>query len=79
MSELVNQARGLIKTAGEAIAASTKEPPSATTAMLARIIVSEAKKRHPNNLLLQSIDLDEKIPDWNDISAAMSVVVRVLG
>ena len=47
--------------------------------MLARIIVSEAKKQHPHNLLLQSIDLDAKIPDWNDIRAAMKVVVRTLG
>jgi hypothetical protein len=79
LSELVNQARGLINAAGEAIAASTKEPPSATTAMLARIIVSEAKKQHPNNLLLQSIDLDRNSLDWNDIRAAMKVVVRTLG
>jgi hypothetical protein len=76
MSELAMQAQGLMLQA--AIAASTNEPPSVTTAMLARIIVSEAKKQHPNNLLLQSIDLDENIPDWNDISAAMSVVVRIL-
>ena len=47
--------------------------------MLARTIVSEAKKRRPSNLLLQSIDLDAKIPDWNDIRAAMKVVVRTLG
>jgi hypothetical protein len=47
--------------------------------MLARIIVSEAQKQRPHNLLLQSIALDEKIPDWNDISAAMSVVVKTLG
>jgi hypothetical protein len=77
MSELAMQAQGLMLQA--AIAASTNEPPSVTTAMLARIIVSEAKKQHPNNLLLQSIDLDEKIPDWIDISAAMSVVVKTLG
>jgi len=79
LSELVNQARGLIHTAGEAIAASTKEPPSAATAMLARIIVSEAKKQRPDNLLLQSIDLDRNNLDWNDIRAAMKVVVRALG
>jgi hypothetical protein len=77
MSELAMQAHGLMLQA--AIAASMNEPPSATTAMLARIIVSEAKKRHPDNLLLQSIDLEEKIPDWNDICAAMSVVARTLG
>jgi hypothetical protein len=76
MSELAMQAHGLMLQA--AIAASTNEPPLVTTAMLARVIVSEAKKQHPNNLLLQSIDLDEKIPDWNDISAAMSVVVTTL-
>ena len=79
MSELVNQARGLINAASAAIAASTREPPSATTAMLARIIVSEAKKRRPQNLLIQSIDLDAKVPDWNDVRAAMKVVVRTLG
>ena len=79
MSELVNQARGLIHTAGEAIAASTKEPPSAATAMLARIILSEAKKQRPNSSLLQSIDLDAKVPDWNDIRTAMNVVVMILG
>ena len=79
MPELVNEARGLIKAASAAIAASTREPPSATTAMLARIIVSEAKKQRPDNLLLQSIDLDGKVPDWNDINTAMKVVVRTLG
>ena len=79
MSELVNQAHELINAASKAIAASTREPPSATTAMLARIIVSEAQKRRPHNLLLQSIDLVGKVPDWNDIKAAMKVVVRTLG
>ena len=47
--------------------------------MLARIIVSEAKKLHPHNLLLQSIDLDVDSLDWIDISTAMKVVVRTLG
>jgi len=47
--------------------------------MLARIIVSEAKKQRPDNLLLQSIDLDRNNLDWNDIRAAMKVVVRALG
>ena len=79
MSELVNQARGLINAASAAIAASRREPPSATTAMLARIIVSEAKKQHPHSLLLRSIDLDRKVPNWNDIRAAMKVVLRALG
>jgi hypothetical protein len=79
LSELVDQARGLINAAGEAIAASTNEPPSTATAMLVRIIVSEAKKQRPDNLLLQSIDLDAKPPDWNDIRAAMKVAVRTLG
>ena len=78
LSELVNQAHGLINAASAAIGASTRQPPSATTAMLARIIVSEAKKKHPHNLLLQSIDLDGEVPDWNDIRAAMIVVVRTL-
>jgi len=77
MSELAMQAHGLMLQA--VIAASMNEPLSVTSAMLARIIVSEAKKRHPDNLLLQSIDLDEKSPDWNDISTAMSVVVKTLG
>ena len=47
--------------------------------MLARIIASEAKKKRRHNLLLQSIDLDEKVPDWNEITAAMKAVVRILG
>jgi hypothetical protein len=47
--------------------------------MLARIIVSEAKKQRPHNLLLQSIDLDAEILDWNDIGTAMKVVVRTFG
>ena len=79
MSELVNQAHELINAASAALAAPTREPPSATTAMLARIIVSEAKKQRPDNLLLQSIDLDRNNLDWNDIRAAMKVVVRALG
>jgi len=78
MSELVAEAHRLLNAASAAIAASTREPPSATTAMLARIIVSEAKKRRPQNLLIQSIDLDG-VPDWNDVRAAMKVVVRTLG
>ena len=78
MSELVNQAHELINAANAALAASTRVPPSVTTAMLARIILSEAKKQRPDSSLLQSIDLDEKIPDWNDISTAMNVVVMML-
>ena len=79
MSELVSQARGLINAAGEAIAASTKEPPPATTAMLARTIVSEAQKQRPHSLLLQSIDFDGDSLDWNDIKVAMNVILRTLG
>ena len=79
MPGLVKQARELINAASTAIAASTREPPSATTAMLARIVVSEAKKRRPNNQLLQSIDLDSNSPDWNDINVAMNVIMRTLG
>ena len=79
MPELVDRARALIDAASAAITASTREPPSTTMNILARTIVSEAKKRRPSNLLLQSIDLDAKIPDWNDIRAAMKVVVRTLG
>jgi hypothetical protein len=79
LSELLTQGRGLIDAANAAIAASREEPPSVTTAMLARIIVSEAEKQRPHNLLLQSIDLVGKVPDWNDIRAAMNVVVRTLG
>jgi hypothetical protein len=76
MSELAMQAHGLILQA--VIGASMNEPPSVTTAMLARIIVSEAKKLRPDDLRLQSLDLDSKSPDWNDISAAMNVVVKTL-
>ncbi len=79
MSELVAEAHRLINAASAAIAAFRREPPSATTSMLARIIDSEAQKQRPHNLLLQSIDLDGKVPDWNDIRAAMKVVVRTLG
>jgi hypothetical protein len=79
LSELIDQARGLINAASAAITAPTREPPSSATAMLARIIVSEAKKLHPHNLLLQSIDLDVDSLDWIDISTAMKVVVRTLG
>ena len=79
MSELVSQARGLINAANRAIVASTREPPSANTAMLARIVVSEATKQRPHSLLLQSIDMDGDSLDWNHINAAMKVVVRTLG
>jgi hypothetical protein len=52
MSELVAEAHRLINAASAAIAASTREPPSAATAMLARKIVSGARKECPHNLLL---------------------------
>ncbi len=78
MSELVNQARGLINAASAAIAASTRQPPSSTSALLARIIVSEAKKQRPNDAAIQSIELEETIPAWNDINVAMNVIVRIL-
>ncbi len=79
MSELVNQARGLINAASAAIAASRREPPSTATAMLARKIVSKAQKQRPHSLLLQSIDLHGDSLDWNDINVAMNVVLRALG
>jgi len=47
MSELVAEAHRLLDAASAAITASTREPPSTTTAMLARKIVSEAKKQRP--------------------------------
>jgi hypothetical protein len=78
MSELKNQARGLINAASKAIAASRREPPSTATAMLARKIVSEAQKQRPHSLLLQSIDLHGDSLDWNDINVAMNVIVRNL-
>ena len=78
MSELVTQAHGLIKAASAAIAASRKEP-SASLTLLARMIVSEAKKQRPNDSAIQSINLEGNIPDWNDISAAMNVIVKTLG
>jgi len=78
MSELVNQARGLINAASAAIAASTREPPSTTSALLARIILTEAKKQRPNDPAIQSINLEENIPAWNDINVAMNVIVRTL-
>jgi hypothetical protein len=78
MSELVNQARGLISAASAAIAAPTRKSPSITTVVSARIIVSEAKKKRPNDAAIQSIDLEGNIPDWNEISAAMNVIVKTL-
>ena len=78
MSELVTQAHGLINAASAAIAASRKEP-SASLTLLARMIVSEAKKQCPNDSAIQSINLEGNIPDWNDISAAMNVIVKTLG
>src|SRR5438445_93783 len=47
LSDLITQARGLINEASAAKAASRREPPSATTAMLARIIVSELRNSVP--------------------------------
>ncbi len=78
MSELVNQARGLINAASAAIAASTRQPPSTASALLARIILTEAKKQRPNDPAIQSINLEENIPAWNDINVAMNVIVRTL-
>jgi len=46
--------------------------------MLARIILSEAKKQRPNDATIQSIDLEGNIPAWNDINVAMNVIVRTL-
>jgi len=79
LAELVMQARELITVASAAIAASTRELPSANIAILARIIVSEAQKQRPHSLLLESIDLHGDSLDWNDINAAMNVIVRTLG
>ena len=79
MSELVIQARELINAAGAAIAAATREPPSANMAMLARIIVSEAQKQRPHSRLLQSINLHGDSLDLNDINVAMNIIVRTLG
>ena len=78
LPELVKQARGLITAASAAIAASTRQPPSTTSTLLARIIVTEAKKQRPNDAAIQSIDLEENIPAWNDINVAMNVIVRIL-
>jgi hypothetical protein len=79
MCELVAEAYRLINAASAAIVASKKEPPSDCSAVLARIIVSEGKKQCPTDALIQSIDLEENILDWNDISAAMNVIVKALG
>ena len=76
---LATRARRLIHAASAARKASRKAPPSASSAILARIIVSEAKKQYPNEAVLQSINLEENILDSNDISAAMNVVVKTLG
>ncbi len=78
MSELVAEAHRLLNAASAAIAASTREPPSTSTAMLARIIVTEAKKQRPHDTAIQSIDLEGNILDWNEINAAMNVIVRAL-
>ena len=77
MSDLVTQARGLINAAGAAMAASWKEPSPYST-LLAGIIVSEAKKQRPDDAVIQSIDLEGNNPDWKEISAAMSVIVKAL-
>jgi hypothetical protein len=37
------------------------------------------RKQRPDGAEIQSIDLEGKIPDWNEIIAAMNVVVRTLG
>ena len=78
MSELSTQARGLINTASAAIAASTRQPPSTTSALLARFIVAEAKRQRPNDAAIQRIDLEGNIPAWNDINVAMNVIVSTL-
>ncbi len=77
MSELVTQAHGLINAACAGIAASRNEPPASLT-LLARMIVSEAKKQRPDDVAIQSIDLEGKSPDWNEISTAMNVIVKTL-
>ena len=61
MPELANQARKLINAVNAATTASWKEPSPYLT-MLARIIVSEAKKHRPDDATIQSIDLEGNIP-----------------
>jgi len=78
MSELVTQARGLINAASVAIAASKRDPPSIASALLARFIVTEAKRQRPNDAAIQRIDLEENILAWNDINVAMNVIMRTL-
>ncbi len=78
MSELVNQARGLIDAASAAIASTKREPPSTGSTLLARLIVNEAKRQRPNDAAIRGIDLEGNIPAWNDINVAMNVVVRTL-
>jgi hypothetical protein len=78
ISELVTQAHGLINAACAGIAASRNEPPASLT-LLARMIVSEAKKQRPDDAAIQSIDLEGQIPDWNEVSAAMNIVVKAFG
>jgi hypothetical protein len=77
MSELVTQAHGLINAASAAIAASRREPPPTLT-LLARMIVSEAKRQRADDAAIQGIDLEKNIPAWNDINVAMNVIVRTL-
>ena len=76
ISELTTQAHGLINAASAAIMASTRNSPSTTTVMLARIIVGEAKKQRPDDAAIQSIDSEGKIPGWNGISSATNVFMK---
>jgi hypothetical protein len=46
--------------------------------MLARIIVSEEKKQRPDDGTIQGITFEVNIPDWNEISAAMNIIVKAL-
>jgi hypothetical protein len=79
MSELVTKGQALIIAAGAAIGPSRKEPPSACSTLLARLIVNEAKKLRPDDTAIQRINLEGNILDWHEISAAMNVIVKALG
>lgn len=73
----VDEAFGLIETAGAIIAAKCgAENADATSKRIAQAIVEEAKKSSGGDAAINAIDVSHAAVTWSAIHAAMNVVVR---
>jgi hypothetical protein len=74
--DLMHQARGVAETAKDAMAHSLAA--DRTTASLAQVILSEAKRLLPNNQIVQSISFAEGDLSWVSVRSAMQAVHKAL-